>query len=104
MDLEEGKICPRVEGAFSLLAKKWTGLILFALLDGERRFVELRDTIPVLSARLLSLRLKELEEAGLVERRVSLSAPVRVNYRLTDKGREFSSILENVAVWARKYL
>jgi DNA-binding HxlR family transcriptional regulator len=103
MKLEEGDICPRVEGAFALLAKKWTGLILFSLLGGERRFVELKDSIPVLSARLLSLRLKELEEAGLVERRVSLAAPVRVGYRLTEKGREFSGILGEIADWARKY-
>jgi DNA-binding HxlR family transcriptional regulator len=97
-------ICPRVEGVFSLLAKKWTGLILLSLLEGELRFVELRASIPELSARLLSLRIKELEEAGLVERRVHAVSPIRVSYRLTEKGESLSAVMGNIADWARKYL
>jgi Predicted transcriptional regulators len=97
------ELCPRVEAAFALLAKKWTGLILFSLGDGELFFSDLEKAIPGLSARLLSLRMRELEEASLVERRVQIEAsPVRVGYRLTRKGASLAAILRKIADWARE--
>lgn len=94
-------LCPRVEAAFALLAKKWTGLILFSLARGELRFGELEGAIPGMSARLLALRMKELEREGLVERQVRVeSSPVRVSYCLTERGRSLASALEGIADWA----
>jgi len=101
MNMFEAGICPQVESAFVLLAKKWTGLILFALRGGPRHFAELKATIPELSGRVLALRLRELESAGLIERTVRSAAPVRVSYELTKKGKELAEIMGRIADWAR---
>jgi DNA-binding HxlR family transcriptional regulator len=94
--------CPQVEAAFALLAKKWAGLILLSLSRGELHFCELKLAIPDLSARVLSLRMRGLEEAGLVKRSVSEGSPVRVSYKLTEKGAALSEIMGKVAEWAQK--
>ncbi|MBN1837784.1 MAG: helix-turn-helix transcriptional regulator [Spirochaetales bacterium] len=96
-------ICPVVEGAFRLLGKKWTGLILHVLGAGEKRFSELLGALPRISARILSQRLAELEVEGLVARVVLPEIPVRVQYSLTEKGRSLSPILEGVAEWAHRW-
>jgi DNA-binding HxlR family transcriptional regulator len=101
MDFSEPSLCPKVEAAFALLSKRWAGLILYALRSGELRFSELEEAVPGLSSRLLSLRVKELEEEGLVLRRVEASSPVKVGYRLTRKGEGLADILDEVAAWAR---
>ena len=79
-------LCPQIEAAFGLLAKKWAGLIVFSLSDGEKHFCEIKAAIPALSSRVLTQRMRELEEASLVTRSVSDNSPVRVSYRLTERG------------------
>jgi DNA-binding HxlR family transcriptional regulator len=101
MDSPSSALCPQVEAAFALLAKKWAGLILFSLSEGERYFSELAASIPGISARLLTLRIRELEEAGLIVRMISEGSPVRVSYALSEKGLSLSAILVEVANWAR---
>jgi DNA-binding HxlR family transcriptional regulator len=101
MKTVDERLCPKVEAAFALLAKKWAGLIVFMLCEGEQHFNQLKDSIPSLSSRLLALRMRELEEAGLVERRVSGDSPVRVTYKLNKKGEELASILDGIAEWAK---
>lgn len=96
------QLCPRVEAAFGLLAKKWMGLILYSLTEGELHFSELENAIPALSARVLTERIRELERAGLVLRKVSDSSPVRVGYRLTDKGESLAAIVSGIADWAAR--
>jgi DNA-binding HxlR family transcriptional regulator len=99
----EFKLCPKVEAAFELIAKKWTGLILLSLNQSEMRFSEIEEAIPGLSSRLLSLRLRELEESGLVARRVwTDAAPISVTYSLTMKGMSLSLILLKISEWATK--
>jgi DNA-binding HxlR family transcriptional regulator len=103
MKRSQSELCPQVEAAFSLLAKKWTGLILFSLIRGELRFSEIEVAIPRMSARLLSLRMKELERESLVERRVRADKmPIVVSYRLTDRGSLLAAILSKIADWAKK--
>jgi DNA-binding HxlR family transcriptional regulator len=102
MKMVDEKLCPQVEAAFALLAKKWAGLIVFLLGEGEQHFNELKTAIPSLSARVLAQRMRDLEEAGLVQRRVIESTPVRVSYRLTEKGKELAPMLREIADWARK--
>ena len=58
--------CPRVEAAFSLLSRKWTGLIIRALIARPLHFCELEKSLPALSARVLALRMRELEDSGIV--------------------------------------
>lgn len=64
------KLCPKFESAFELLGKRWTGLIIHAILSGKRRFSDISVTIPHLSDRMLVERLKELDTSGVIERHV----------------------------------
>ncbi|MBI2964720.1 MAG: helix-turn-helix transcriptional regulator [Chloroflexi bacterium] len=98
-------MCPRYEEAFQVLGRRWTGLILRALVDQPRRFCEITAYVPGLSDRLLSERLKELEDAGIVERRVRQEErPVLVEYSLTDKGRALRPVLQAVQRWADQWV
>ncbi|MCI0438021.1 MAG: helix-turn-helix transcriptional regulator [Chloroflexi bacterium] len=86
-----------------LLGKRWTGLIIRALMDGPRRFTEITGYVEGLSDRLLSQRLQELEQAGIVERRVYSQRPVLVEYELTEKGRDLRQVVEAIQVWADRW-
>src|ERR671918_3169536 len=81
------EVCPYYHQAVELVGKRWTGAIVDALLPAPRRFSEIAQAIPQISDRLLSMRLRELESEGIVERAVLDGAPVRVEYALTAKGR-----------------
>src|SRR5215467_5409506 len=94
------QMCPRYEHAIQLLGKRWTGLILDSLLDGSRRFCELTATVEGLSDRVLSDRLRELESEGIVERIVYPQIPVRVEYRLTEKGLDLRPAMRAIHEWA----
>ncbi len=72
--------------AFGFLGKRWNGLILATLLEGPAGFAELRRAVGKISDSVLSERLSELDQAGLVERVVQAGPPVAVTYRLTDRG------------------
>lgn len=98
------QMCPRYEHAISLLGKKWTGLILRILMGGPRRFSDFRTQVPELSDRLLSERLKELEDAQIVERVVHDSRPVLIEYILTDKGRALRQVVEAIESWAEVWV
>ena len=97
-------ICPRYEHAIQLLGKRWTGLLLYTLLNGPQRFCELTATVEGLSDRVLSDRLRELEEEGVVERIVYPQIPVRVEYQLTDKGLAFGPVVEAIHKWAEVWV
>ena len=97
-------MCPRYEQAMALLGKKWTGLILRILMGGHRRFSDFRAQVPELSDRLLSERLKELEDAGIVERVVHETRPVLIEYNLTEKGRALRPVVEAVEAWAESWV
>src|SRR5574341_2104584 len=101
---ELGAFCPHYHHAVELIGRRWTGAILRALLVGVCRFSDLTETIPGLSDRMLSERLKELEAEGVVVRSVIPETPVRVEYHLTEKGRSLSSVIEAVAGWADAWL
>ncbi len=87
-----------------LLGKRWTGLLLFAMMDGPRRFCELTATVEGLSDRVLSDRLRELEVEGIIERVVYPRIPVRVEYQLTDKGRALKPVFAAVQDWATAWI
>ena len=74
------------------------------LLDGPRRYNEMRGLIPDISDRMLSERLRELEEAGVLTRRVLPDAPVRVEYDLTDKGRALEGAIDAIGKWAEQWI
>ncbi|MFD5465194.1 winged helix-turn-helix transcriptional regulator [Kitasatospora sp. NPDC127059] len=90
---------------FTLLGKRWTGLLLGVLNNGgPAHFSELRRSVPGISERMLSDRLTELTEAGLVVREVDPGPPLRVRYRLTESGIALKPALTELAVWADRYL
>src|SRR5438105_15673220 len=97
------QMCTRYEHAIQLLGKRWTGLILASLLDGSRRFCELTATVEGLSDRVLSDRLRELESEGIIERIVYPQIPVRVEYRLTEKGRALGPVVDAIHQWAEHW-
>ncbi|WP_257460417.1 winged helix-turn-helix transcriptional regulator [Archangium lipolyticum] len=99
-----GPICAQYEKAVGLLGKRWTGLILRVLLDGPRRFSELSGQMSAISERILSERLKELESEGIVERHVEPGPPVRVEYRLTDKGQALWKVIDEIGKWAEQWV
>ncbi|GEO25769.1 transcriptional regulator [Alicyclobacillus acidoterrestris] len=96
-------MCPKFEEAFSLLGRRWTGLIIRALMDGAKRFSEIQEIIPGMSARMLTERLKELEEKCIVLRTVYPETPVRIEYKLTDKGEDLTPALAAIQSWADKW-
>jgi DNA-binding HxlR family transcriptional regulator len=96
-------VCPHFHAAIELIGKRWTGAILCALTASPLRFGELARAVPGLSDRLLSQRLRELEEEGLVEREVESGTPVRVTYSLTEKGSELGPAIGELKQWARRW-
>ena len=95
--------CPYYHHAMELIGRRWTGAILRAMLAGMSRFSQLAETIPGLSPRMLSERLKELEAEGIVVRSVIPTVPVRIEYQLTEKGQSLGSVVEAVATWAEQW-
>lgn len=96
-------VCPDFHEAIELIGKRWTGAIVSALSDGPMRFGELCKAVPGLSDRLLSQRLRELEEAGVVERQVEEGTPVKVSYSLTEKGVDLGPAIGELKAWARRW-
>ncbi|KFN91222.1 winged helix-turn-helix transcriptional regulator [Tetragenococcus muriaticus] len=91
-------LCPKFEKAFSILGKKWNGLIIDVLLqENEQRFVDMAHKIPMLSDRVLAERLKELEKEGIVSKTDGL-------YQLTDKGIGLKEVLNSVRHWSQDWL
>ena len=84
-------VCPKFHTAVELIGRRWTGAILSAMLMGATRFTDIIHAVPGLSDRLLSERLKELEAANIVERIVHPETPVRIEYRLTAKGKRLAT-------------
>ena len=95
--------CPNFHRAIELIGRRWTGAILRVLLSGATRFSDVTAAIPGLSDRLLSERLKELEAEGIVCRTVIPATPVRIDYRLTDKGAALHDVVVAVSAWAETW-
>lgn len=96
--------CPLYHRAIEIVGRRWTGVIVRALLTGSTRFGQIRAAVPGLSDRLLSERLKELESEGIVERDVRPETPVRVEYHLTPKGEALAGIVAATSAWAEQWL
>jgi DNA-binding HxlR family transcriptional regulator len=98
-----GCVCPHFHEAIELIGKRWTGAIVCALTERPMRFGELAKAVPGLSDRLLSQRLRELEDEGLVQREVEAGSPVRVTYSLTAMGQELDPAIRELRIWARRW-
>src|SRR3982750_1060289 len=96
-------LCVRFHRASELIGRRWTGAIIFVLLGADCRFATLRDAIPDITDRMLSERLQELEQEGIIDRTVIPETPVRVEYALTRKGRALTEAMDALAQWSEKW-
>jgi DNA-binding HxlR family transcriptional regulator len=95
--------CP-VTACAEILSGKWTILLIRDLAEGRSRFCELERSLDGISPRTLSLRLRALEEQGIVERRTFPEVPPRVEYSLTEKGRALAPIIDDMRTYGREWL
>jgi DNA-binding HxlR family transcriptional regulator len=95
--------CPVCRTA-DLVCGKWTLLLVRELAEGRSRFCELERSLTGISPRTLSLRLRALEEEGIVERHTFPEVPPRVEYALTDKGHALLPIIEDMRAWGSRWL
>ncbi|OIQ27578.1 MAG: MarR family transcriptional regulator [Bacteroidetes bacterium MedPE-SWsnd-G2] len=83
-----------------IIGGKWKTVILYHLMDGAKRYNELRKEMPTVTERTLSLQLKKLEEDGIVKRKVYTSKPpLKVEYALTDLGQTLIPLIQSIADW-----
>src|SRR5438034_10192017 len=95
--------CPVCRTA-EIVCGKWTLLLIRDLAEGSQRFCELERSLHGISPRTLSLRLRALEENGIVERRTYPEVPPRVEYALTDKGSALVPLIEDMRAYGRRWL
>lgn len=95
--------CP-VCATAEIVCGKWTLLVIRDLAEGRSRFCELERSLQGISPRTLSLRLRGLEEEGIVERQTFPEVPPRVEYALTEKGRALVPLIENMRAYGREWL
>jgi DNA-binding HxlR family transcriptional regulator len=93
-----------VQATSNVLAGKWKVLIVWHLSFGSMRFAALRDVLPGISEKVLATQLKELEQDGVLNRSVTESVPPRVDYSLTDAGKEMIPVMEVMGKWGAKHL
>jgi DNA-binding HxlR family transcriptional regulator len=99
-------VCPYLQYSFEILGKKWNGLIIHYLSlcpDGSAHFSEIKRDLLEISPRALSLKLSELMEYELIEKKVTNGSPVIIMYKLTEKGLSLTQALEPVQKWAQLY-
>lgn len=101
--MEPAPTCP-VEAAMRVMGGKWKPLILFYLMDGTKRFGELRRLIPGITQQMLTLQLRELERDGIIHREVYREVPPKVEYSLTDLGRALDPTLRAMLDWGVQFM
>lgn len=94
--------CP-VETTLLLLNSKWKFIIIRELLTGTKRFGELKNAVGTITQKVLTTNLREMEEKGIVERKVYPQTPPKVEYTLTDIGYSLAVVLDGMAEWGSAY-
>src|ERR1700741_2571618 len=103
MSAESNSTCP-VCATAEVVCGKWTLLLIRDLAEGSQRFCELERSLEGISPRTLSLRLRALEENGIVERRTYPEVPPRVEYALTEKGTALVPLIEDMRAYGKRWL
>lgn len=94
--------CP-VTTTLSVIGGKWKPIILFVIKDEKKRFGEIKKIIPAISQKMLTQQLRELEEDGIVHRKVYPVVPPKVEYSMTDYGRTLIPILDAMETWGQTH-
>ena len=94
--------CP-VETTLMLIGDKWKVLILRDLMEGTKRFGELKKSIGMVSQKVLTAKLRDMEDKGLLTRKVYAEVPPRVEYTLTETGYSLKQILDSMVAWGTGY-
>ncbi len=100
--MEQLPLCP-VETTISLIGSKWKVLILRDLMDGEKRFGELKKTLGNVTQKVLTAQLRDMEASGLLSRTVYAEVPPRVEYKLTELGCSLQPVLSAMGEWGMFY-
>ena len=99
----ELRSCP-IEATFKIIGKKWTILIVREMLRGTKQFNRFLENIEGITPKVLTERLRELQRLGIVKRRIVSEYPVRVEYEMTDLGKEFEPVLLAAASFSMRNL
>ena len=102
-NMTQPKLCPKFEKAVSLLSQKWTALVIYQLLFGTHRFNEIQSAIGI-SGKVLSDRLKDLENQEIIKREVIPETPVVIEYSLTEKGQSMEPIIRDIEDWSQHWV
>ncbi|MTV81038.1 winged helix-turn-helix transcriptional regulator [Secundilactobacillus folii] len=103
IDPNDFELCSKFEWTFSILGKKWNGLIIDVLLNlGPQRFKDIASKVTKCSDRVLVERLKELESDGLVMRKTYRNSSL-IEYALTEKGQDLAGVMHSIHSWAEKW-
>lgn len=94
--------CQKYRHAIEFIGKRWTGIIIYNLFDGPKRYYELLNAIDGISDRLLTERLKDLEEEGLLVKHIIADSPRKVEYELTEPGHQFKYVFKAILDWNEK--
>jgi DNA-binding HxlR family transcriptional regulator len=97
------KSCP-IETTFKIIGKRWTVLIIREMLRGTAQFNRFLENIEGITPKVLTQRLRELQQFGIVRRRIVSDYPIRVEYELTDLGKEFEPVLLAAASFSMRYM
>jgi DNA-binding HxlR family transcriptional regulator len=102
-DMPDLKSCP-IETTFRIIGKRWTVLIIREILRGNTQFNRFMENINGISPKVLTERLRELEQLGIIRRRIVSEYPLRVEYSLTDIGKGFEPVLLSAASFSMMYM
>lgn len=99
---EMAKICTDFHGTIEFIGKRWMGIIIYQLLKGPKRYYELMDSIHGISDRLLTERLRDLENEGLITKKALVPSQKKVEYELTPSGKELEEVIISILDWIKK--
>jgi DNA-binding HxlR family transcriptional regulator len=99
----EGRVCEHFQRAAEIVGRRWNPQVIRVLLSGPRRFGALRERVPGISDNLLSERLKQLEEEGVVVRTIHEGRPILIEYSLSESGAALGTVIDALGEWAERF-
>jgi len=99
---ENQHTCTNFHNAIEFIGKRWVGAIIYALLEGPKRYHEIISSIPGISDRLLTERLRDLENEGLIVKKFITISPKKVEYELTPFGKELEEVIKMLMNWVKR--